>query len=394
MGKVLVIGGGASGLMAGITAAEQGASVTILEADKKAASKLLRTGNGRCNFTNTGAVTGRYHGTDPSFAEQVVGTFTAEDTIHFFEEMGILPYRMGEWVYPHSETAASVANALLRRAKKLGIKMKYSERALSVQLREDGYFEVLTATWHYDADCVIVSCGTAASMKADFHAGLEQLPFGVRALPYRPTLCALRVSEAQSAKWAGVRVHARASLLLDGAVAAEEEGQIQFTADGISGIAVFNLVSLCSEGMQNHQEAAIELDLVPDYDEASLTAYFQNGQIDETEARLGGVIPEKLIPIVVMRVKRKEGSLPFVLKHFRVKVRGTAELVGAQVAAGGILTEQLDPSTMMVRQVPGFYMTGEMLDVDGACGGWNLQFAWASGYLAGKSAAAISSVYR
>ncbi len=392
MTDVLIIGAGAAGLMAAVTAADLGASVTVLEADRKPASKILRTGNGRCNFTNTGDVSGHYHGTDPAFAEQVLEQFSADDTIRMFRSFGILPYRNGDWIYPHSEQAADIANALISRAASLGVRIKNSERAVGIERNEQG-FSVRTETWSYEAHTVIVCCGTEASLKPGSSVGLSTMPFHLNMKPYEPALCALTTSERKCKEWSGVRVHAALTLMVNGREVYRENGQIQFTKSGISGIAVFNAASPAREAMNCGACVQAVLDLVPDVPEPELADFLEEADASDM---LRGIIPERLIPFVMkrQRSKHRDGAeLAHILKNFILDINGTGTVESSQVAAGGVLTEQIDPDTMMVKTVPGLYMAGEMLDIDGECGGWNLQFAWAGGYLAGCAAASYSSKY-
>ncbi len=390
MKQVVVVGGGASGLMAAITAAEQGAAVTILEADKKPAAKILRTGNGRCNFTNTGDMENRYHGTAPEFAEQVIRHFPPEKTIERFREMGILPYETDHWIYPHSETAVSVANALLKRVRELKIKLKCSERVINIERTASG-FSIQTEGWHYDADRVILCCGSSASMKPDFYAGVSKLPVRLKEKAPYSALCALKTKKAAKEGWMGVRVHGSVTLTIDGKTIRTESGQIQFTKDGISGIAVFNAASRVVLALEEKKHCEILLDLVPDFTSSELLKYLEDrsrGNCENIRELLSGIIPEKLFDAVLHRMQDQEDltHLVHVLKEFRTEIIGTADISASQVAGGGILTHQIDPDTMMVKNCPGLYIAGEMLDIDGECGGWNLQFAWSGGYLAGMHA--------
>ncbi len=393
MRRVVVIGGGASGLMAAAAAAKAGCAVTLLEAQSKCGSKLLRTGNGRCNFTNTADSAGHYHGAEPSFADQVLEGFSVQQTMQFFESIGIFSYHADNdsWIYPHSEQAGSVLNALLFELQRQKVKCKLSEKALCVKKNKDG-FVVETQTWHYEADRVILCCGTTASLmaKEEQEVYIPKLPVRLDKSAYRPALTYLTTDEKDAKKWAGVRARGLASLIVDGKSVRSEYGQVQFTANGISGIAVFNLSTFAIDALLQKKSPFIEIDLAPDYTEAQLrqklSALQEHKGSSDAAALLAGLVPDKLISFIKRRVSAKQ-DLAFVIKHFSVHITGSGSLSASQVASGGVLTSQLDPHTMMLRLCEGIFICGEMIDIDASCGGWNLQFAWSSGYLAGMAAA-------
>lgn len=380
MKQVIVVGGGAAGLMAAIQAAREGAVVTVLEKQKKPGMKLLRTGNGRCNFTNTGCAKGKYHGTDPEFALKVLAGWTAEDTISFFSDLGVLPYRNGDWIYPHSEQAQSVLHALLFECERLHIRFKNQEQVVSVR-KKDNLFQVWTRNWKYLADSVILCCGTNASQKKEFQTGASRICPGISFRPLHPALCPLISSLPDRNLWAGTRAHARAALYSDHQKIQEESGQIQFTPEGISGIAVMNMASSTYESLRQKKKTEIVLDLVPELKEDELRQYLQiHG------CRTDGIIPEKLSRIISDR-ETGASKTAHRIKSFAIDIRGLGSAEQSQVLGGGFLTSQFDPKTMMCQSEPGLYAAGETLDIDGECGGWNLQFAWATGAIAGKAAA-------
>ena len=390
--QIIIIGAGASGLMAGIMAARGGARVTILEKEKKPGRKLLRTGNGKCNLTNTGDMRHVYHGTDPGFASCAINAFSVQDTIRFFTEIGLYTTSRSGWVYPYAEQAESVLACLLREAAKLKIKIKNNETVIAVTKQAD-HFDVQTSTWTYRADCVILSCGTAASLVK------SQLPcnglmlaesLGHSTVPQRPSLVPLICEGAERKGWGGVRIHGKCTLCVNGTDLACETGQLQLTEQGVSGIPVFNLSGRALILLDGGLPVTLKLDLFPDFDREMTRAFLENrGTMlgtKDMKSILTGLFPEKLIPALISGAHSIE-ELTDRIKACELHVKGSAGAGGAQVMSGGIRTDEVDGTTSESMVCPGLYITGELLDIDGVCGGWNLQLAWSTGANAGRHAA-------
>lgn len=388
---VIVVGAGASGLMAAIQAARAGARVTVLDREMKPGRKLLRTGNGRCNLTNTGSLTGVYHGSDRSFAVKVLENWSVEDTLAFFEEIGVHTMSRGGWIYPYSDQAESVLQDLIMAAEECGVRIKNNEEVIRVR-KVMGVFKVETASWTYEADAVILACGTRAGI-ADKEPQPE--PAGIAArmghtlVRQLPALVPLTVEGAGKLGWAGVRVNGSVRIISGREVIAEESGQLQLTEYGISGIPVFIVSSEAVRMLDSKAPVYAELDFFPDGSERELAellhARHVNSPARPLKKLLIGLFPEKLIPALTAGSPDLI-SLAERAKHFRVRVTGHQGVKAAQVMSGGIATDEMDPRTCMSRLIEDLYITGEMLDIDGACGGWNLQFAWSTGALAGRSA--------
>lgn len=388
MKRVIVIGGGASGLMAAVTSAACGASVTVLEAGKRPGMKLLRTGNGRCNFTNLGGRTGAYNGRDPGFALSVLRRFPPEAVVDFFSGIGILPLDQNGWIYPMSGEAQSVVSALLAEARNRRVKVKTNEKVTEV-IRQGAVFIVRTESWSYESDSVILSAGSSASLPDNQSFPLPSLPVPLQSVPFRPALVPLLTRGCPTAEWAGARVHSKAVLYADKEEIGREEGQIQFTKDGISGIPVFDLSGAANLAREKGRHVLICLDLVPSLTEEDIRAYILSAdqQIKSDPARLlNAFLPLRLSGALLKMYRGNAEEAASHLKCLPLTVTGSRTLKEAQVAGGGISTEEIDPGTMEVRRCPGLFITGEALDIDARCGGWNLQFAWSSGLLAGKAA--------
>lgn len=390
MKKVVIIGGGASGMMAAIQAARTGAAVTLLEHNEKPGKKILATGNGRCNLTNLVQEPSRYRSSQPDFPWKIITQYPLEDTLAFFSELGIYTKDRNGWVYPYSDQAAGVAQVLELEARHQKVKIKTTEEVTDI-LREDGQYLVKTATWQYPCDSVIISCGSSASnVEGSSTTGYELAEkLGHTVVKPLPSLCGIRGKDNYYAKWAGSRMDGRITLEIDGETVGEEQGEILFTEYGISGIGVFQLSRYAVRGIDEGKIATYHLDLMPQLTKEELVKLLldrqQAGSYKNPQELLIGLLPRKMIDVLVKKTYEPE-KIAERLKDWQVPVKGAYALQQAQICSGGVdpreLTEQLES-----RLHPGIYFTGEVIDVDGPCGGYNLQWAWSSGAVAGRVAA-------
>lgn len=390
MKRVVIIGGGASGMMAAIQAARTGAAVTLLEHNEKPGKKILATGNGRCNLTNLVQEPSRYRSSQPDFPWKIITQYPLEDTLAFFSELGIYTKDRNGWVYPYSDQAAGVAQVLELEARHQKVKIKTTEEVTDI-LREDGQYLVKTATWQYPCDSVIISCGSSASnVEGSSTTGYELAEkLGHTVVKPLPSLCGIRGKDNYYAKWAGSRMDGRITLEIDGETVGEEQGEILFTEYGISGIGVFQLSRYAVRGTDEGKIATYHLDLMPQLTKEELVKLLldrqQAGSYKNPQELLIGLLPRKMIDVLVKKTYEPE-KIAERLKDWQVPVKGAYALQQAQICSGGVdpreLTEQLES-----RLHPGIYFTGEVIDVDGPCGGYNLQWAWSSGAVAGRAAA-------
>lgn len=413
--KITIIGAGASGLSAAIAAASEGASVTVLESNDRPGRKILATGNGRCNLTNQSLGTEWYHTDNPAFVARILKRFGEKEIRNFFADLGVATYDIGGWVYPTSDQASSVLNALLLEAERLHVKIKTRERAAAViPPKEPGdLWTVRTEGWQYSSDAVILSCGSPASDIAgasDF-ALRTAGDLGISTQPFRPALTGLRCRGEHFALWKGCRVRARVTLSTGRGERAENhfaEGEVQLTEYGLSGIPVFTLshdaVLAAEAGLRPH----IRLD-------ASKMARGQmESLIDGIQARdpgrnaaqiLGGIFPDRYIRLILDGLNEQQKQIALHpgtagkaarddfwaavkrrIAGLELEVTGASGMKHAQVCSGGIRTEELTDD-LESRKYPGFFVTGEAVNCDGDCGGRNLSFCWSSGQIAGKAAA-------
>lgn len=406
-----MVGGGASGLMAAIMAARQGAKVTLLEKNRQTGKKLLVTGNGRCNFTNRNQKLSCYRSQNPELAEKVLKAFPMAETIAFFEELGILVKDRFGYLYPNSGQAASIAEVLRLEAQRLQVKMACSTEVLDMGKQGD-LFWVKTDGWTYEADAVILACGSKAAPETgstgDGYRFAERM--GHHVITPLPALTGLYAAEKDCGKLAGVRMDARVTLRIDGAVCAEEEGEVQFASYGLSGIPVFQVSRYAARALEEGRSCEICLDFWITHEVEQIMKIVQ-GKQEYTGGRSGtdmllGRFPEKLSQVLLERAGislKKKGKdwteqdhrkLAEQVKSFRFTITRCRGYEQAQVCTGGVPLNELQGISMESAVVPGLYLAGELLDVDGACGGYNLQWAWSSGFLAGVHAAKESELLR
>lgn len=406
--RVIVIGGGASGLMAAIMAARGGAKVTLAEKNRQAGKKLLATGNGRCNFTNRRQELSCYRGEHPQLIKKVLEAFTAEDTVAFFEELGILVKDRNGYLYPNSGQASSIADALRLEVQRLArqhlIKEAYNTEVLAVE-KQGRVFKVRTEGWTCESEAVILACGSEAGPKTgstgDGYRFAREL--GHQVIRPLPALTGVYAREADRGTLAGVRMDARVTLWIDEELCIAEEGEVQFASYGLSGIPVFQVSRYVSRALEKGRTCRIDLDVCPAYTAEELEAVFvKRGERMRdrkgTEILLG-MFPEKLSQVLLGRAgislkkSRRDWTardcrrLAGQIKKLSFQIFGCRGYEQAQVCTGGVPLSELKGISMESVIIPGLYFAGELLDVDGACGGYNLQWAWSSGFLAGTHAA-------
>lgn len=406
--ELCVIGGGASGLAAAIEAARAfrqagvPGQVTVLERLPRVGKKLLATGNGRCNLTNRFASPPDYFEA-ADFVRPALKRFSVDDTLSFFASMGLLCEEEEEGrIYPMSRQAASVLDVLRFEAERLGVVFHCDSRVESVQKTRDKPRFVINGS--ICADAVILACGGKASPQhgsdGSGYALLRALQIPVAEV--FPSLVQITADPKRVKSLKGMRVHAVISLYEEKKQLASQRGEIQFTEFGLSGIAAMQLSRFVSREKQRQMEAS--LDLLPAFSSGEVADYLaarvlQNPAL-AAEHLLTGILPKRVGQVLLKQagvepLSRPIGSLrgaeiaaiSDLLKDWRFSVTGTRGFSAAQVTMGGAQRSAFDPESMEALSTPGFYAAGEVLDVDAGCGGFNLQWAWSSGRLAGESAA-------
>lgn len=366
---IAVCGGGASGLVAGIAAAEKGARVVVLERDLECGRTILATGNGRCNFANMRLEGWRYN--DPEFVTAVAGNSWLADILGFFEGCGLAWTEEDGRLYPLSNQAASVREVLLARARRAGVVMACAREVLDVRRNGDEWAVAYRDAFdgektHELAAASVVLAGGGKSEVFD--------SLGLEVSPRKAVLCGLAgqgKGPLNLAELDGRRARGRASLVRDGREIYAEKGEVLFRAGGLSGICVFDLSRRAIPGDEVH------IDLLDTLD-------------DDRLAKLRAVsCAEGLLDPVICGSLRRAGADPVAAaRDLVVIVGGMADEARAQVSRGGIVTSQLGTNNLQVKGMPGLFACGEALDVDADCGGFNLAWAWKSGLVAGTGAAA------
>ncbi|MBR6571049.1 MAG: FAD-dependent oxidoreductase [Clostridia bacterium] len=402
---VLIVGGGAAGMAAAIAAAKRGRRVTVLERGRKTLKKLGVTGNGRGNLLNCGE--NRYYG-DAYFAQQVLSHMPYAQIAAFLEEAGIpLVHEAEGRMYPSSYLAASAVDALNWQADALGVEKALNTRAVRIEKNEKGFRVHAVCTVYgpditlksgrvkpgeaigeepvcFDCDRVIVTVGGAA---APVH-GTDGSAYGLltdlghELSPIRPALSALITGKKAVEGLNGQRVRAKLALRgAEGALIHQSEGEALFAEDGVSGIAAMQLSRFVCDGCVLH----MDLRLAVTGDENADVSAWLNRRLRTRDHRtlLTGAASPALANALWRRAGQSVERLAEVIADFAVPVTGVRGFESAQVTAGGVKTADFDPAAMQSRLVPGLYAAGEVLDVDGACGGYNLMFAFAGGLLAG-----------
>ncbi|MFA5367163.1 MAG: NAD(P)/FAD-dependent oxidoreductase [Dehalococcoidia bacterium] len=403
---ILIIGGGASGMTAAIAAARSGASVTVLEKMDRVGKKILSTGNGRCNLSNIHEGAAYYHGRQPDFAMEVIRHFPPAKALAFFEELGLLCTVEDEGrVYPVCGQASAVLDVLRLEMSRLGVQVHCQMEIKKIVAGKTG-LEVRTCDGQSFKGYRVIVC---TGGKAAPHTGSDGSGFAIlRDLGHTiidpfPGLVQLNLSAPFLKQADGVRVNATACIVHRGHILREETGELLFTDYGISGIPIFQLSRTAGELLRKKSDVFLELSLFPglsvDEIAVKLAKRFKRTPDYTLEAALIGCLHKKLIPGALATAGIRDirtlcrqitagetRRLASILARWTFPVTGTQGYARAQVTAGGVDTSEIDPITMQSRVVPGLYMAGEVVDIDGDCGGYNLQWAWSSGHVAGHAA--------
>ncbi len=397
MSNVAIIGAGAAGLVAAIAASENGAQVAVYESGARCGRKILATGNGRCNLTNINATLENYHGNEPEFVKPMIEEgFWVRDTMDFFEELGVVCKVEDKGkVYPYSDQASAVLDVLRMRCELYGVNIVTGFEVSRVKKKQDGFaIESYKGEKAHAQKVIIATGGKAAPDLGSKGAGYEILKaFGHKVTELRPSLVQFKTDSDIPKKLKGIKFTGTAKM---GDFI--EDGEILFTDYGLSGPPIFSL----SSRYRNHTE--IELDMMKEYSEAELCRMLNDRKLQNPYMTLEnffvGMLNKRVGQVLLKEVgiaplSREAQSLTYeeirlcakTIKHWKFKISGTMSWNNAQVTKGGVMTRDFNPYTMESKLQSGLYAVGEVLDIDGDCGGYNLQWAWSSGYTAGKAAA-------
>ncbi|MCG4565677.1 NAD(P)/FAD-dependent oxidoreductase [Anaerosalibacter bizertensis] len=404
--KVIVIGGGAAGMVAAISAKRNGADVIILERNSRVGKKILATGNGRCNYTNKFLQLENYHGKNSKFVYSPLSQFGVEETISFFETLGIAPaVEEGGKVFPLSFQASSVLDVLRYELEDLGIRILCDAFVKDVKKKSGEFLVQLSDGRKINGDRVIIATGGKAmpSTGSDGNGYDLAKKLGHSIVEVFPGLVQLKLEENFLKSIAGVKVVGTASLIYKNKILREDKGDILFTNYGISGPPILQISRKALEFLNNGKKPILKVSIIDSMDKEELKKRLKIrfNYMPKKSAEIGliGLINKKLIPVILRESKIDKSkkaanlsnedieNLANILTNWRFEIKGSKSWDNAQVTAGGIDTKDIDSSTMESKLIKGLYFAGEIIDIDGDCGGFNLQWAWSSGYIAGESSA-------
>ncbi len=401
--KIAVIGGGASGMMAAITASNNGADVTIYEGNDRVGKKILATGNGKCNFSNRDMTIEHFYAGKPELVKAVLDEFPVKSTEDFFMSLGMLVRDKGGYLYPASEQASTVLDVLRMELKKCGVRVITEAKVKKVCLVNSECFLVINGKQEELYDAVILATGSQASPKTGSDGSGYALAktLGHKVSKVVPALVQLR-TEQNLKSISGVRSQASIKLMIDGKEIAEDSGELQITDYGISGIVVFQLSRLASYALSEKKSVKVSVNFMKEYSEEQYNEFIKQRLAtlsDRTvEQFFTGILNKKLMQYFIKCAglnfdtpvsnadKNKLYKVFGLCKNWTVTIKDTNPFDAAQVCAGGVLLSEITDK-MESKIHKGLYFAGELMDVDGKCGGYNLQWAWSSGYVAGLNAA-------
>lgn len=394
--KVVIIGGGASGITSAITARRKGYDVVVLEKNSSLLKKLKITGNGHCNYYNEDQDLCHYHSDNSELISMMINSVNLENVSLFFDSIGIIPRIKNGYYYPFSNQAISVCSSLILEAQKLGVVLDTDVEVQEV--KKSNRFQIITTNGVYEADKVIVSTGGMSYQKTGSdgfgYRELKRLGHNINLL--LPGLTPLIIANPKK-EWKGIRTDVSISLLEKNKLVRKESGEIQLTEDGISGICTMQLSSYISKGLYLGKDERIKINFLPFIDEDKFFVFMDNRSRKMKNRTvmelLEGVLNYKLISVIL----KKEQNLiwdecnneerEFIKKNllsYMVEVVDTKSFNYSQVTLGGVSLLEVNLETMESKKVKDLYITGELLDITGDCGGYNLTIAWITGLIAGE----------
>ncbi len=402
MKNIAIIGGGASGLMAALFAARSGASVTLYEHNASVGKKILASGNGRCNIINTAATYADYAGNDPQFVTYALKQMSLHYFQSFCHSLGLLlDIKDDGRCYPLSNEAKSVLIALKSAVTEAGVHI-LTECAVTAISKDTNGFIITSDKGKQRYERVLIATGSEAAPQlgatADGYAFARS--FGHDIIPTYPSLVQLHLSSKHPPKMAGVKTVAEVTLVINGKKETTATGDILFTSYGISGLAILDISQRASYALLNKQRVSLSLNLLPRYDRQSLAStmekLFASVPTQTVQNALCGLLPAKIVTYLlddagialsarVSALNPKEvKKLTHLIGEWKFEVSDTHGFKHAEVSGGGVSTAQVNNKTMESKLVEGLYFAGEVLDIVGRRGGYNFNFAWASGMIAGK----------
>ncbi|MDR0953261.1 MAG: aminoacetone oxidase family FAD-binding enzyme [Elusimicrobiota bacterium] len=391
LADVIVIGGGASGITAALALARAGKKVIILEKDITLGHKILVSGNGRCNFTNAAVSPVKYYG-DKNLIEAALKQFTVNDCLNFFADLGILYKEEDGRYFPITGKASTVVEAFLAALGEAGVDIRLKEEVNKIEFLPNKNIKITTQQAVFQASKIILACGSIAYPQAGGGEGGYKLAkmLGHTITPLSPALSALNLKEKAVARLAGLRVFAKVSLNGD-----SEEGEIIFGRSGVSGNNILSLSRNAKAGDK------IYIDFLPQFslEDFKTLILKRKAKMGERKLKdfLNGLLADNVANLLIdyLGLKKNEITKEIkadifdriikTIKAWPFTVESLRPWKEVSAAKGGVDTNEIEPNTLRSKLVGNVFITGELLDIDGRCGGFNLHFAWASGFLAAKA---------
>ncbi len=396
MSKVVIIGAGASGLVAAIFAAKAKNEVTILERNSSVGKKILITGNGKCNYFNIDQDIKHYNCQNKEILNQIITTDNLNEVLNMFDEIGIVPKIKNGYYYPNSNQAVSVKEALLLECQLLGVNIITDYYAKNIK-KQNNQFIINN---EIKADKIIIATGSKAAPKTGSDGNGYNLvnSLGHSIIKPLPALVQLISDEKDLKQWDKIRCEVKVSLIENDKLIKKEHGEIQLTDYGVSGICIFNLSGKVARGIDNNKKEEIVINFLPEIDDFIKFISQRNNKVKgrNISQLFDGLLNYKLADFLIKKAKinknkywdeltkEEKETLNQKVCAFKLNIKGTNSFDKAQVCSGGVPLTEINPTTMESAKENNIYIIGEILDVNGDCGGYNLTFAFLTGYLAGK----------
>ncbi len=403
LNKVVIIGGGASGLVTAIKAKTKDNEVIILEKNDDCGKKILATGNGHCNYFNEDQSIKNYHSSQNELLDKIITKENMTKVLDFFDKLGLIPKIKNGYYYPLSNQASSMRNILLSKVNELNIKIKLNFLVEKIEKVNDKFY-IYSKKEKIIADNVVVATGSYAGVqKKEEVLGYKILKsFNHTIEPVLPALVQLIGIGTYFKNWARVRTDATIKLYENNTFLALEKGEIQLTDYGISGICTFNISGLISKGLYQNKKEVVIIDFLPTLAKNKkdlskiLELRAQKLNTNNLLSFFEGMVNDKLLK-TILRVsdidfnktyanltEEEKEKIVTNLKEFKLQIVKTKSYENAQTCIGGVKLDEINLKTMESKYIKKLYIVGELVDIDGLCGGYNLSFAWLSGILAGS----------
>ena len=401
MSKILIIGAGASGLIASIYAKDENNEVILLERNPEPAKKILVTGNGRCNYYNEDQNITHYNSNNNELISEIITEENKKEILEFFNKIGIIPKIKNGYYYPYSNQAVSIKNALINEAKRKNVNIVPNTYVENIENHNEQY-KVLTNNKEYIVDKIIIATGSASAPKTGSDGNGYELIKKINhsLIKPLPALTALKGNERYFKQWSGIRSDVKIKLYNKNTLIKEDEGEIQLTDYGISGICTFNLSRHANKLISENEKPYVIINFLPLLENNELNfleernKLMNNRTVDEL---LDGILNYKLTHLILkllninkdtkyseLTQEQKQILIEKITK-FKLEITDSNPFDASQVCRGGVPLTEINIYTMESKLNTNIFIVGELLDVDGECGGYNLTFAWITGMLAGKN---------